>query len=314
MYPDQNSNPQKNQPEQPVNPTPSIPNVPQLENETPMEITIYPNNENASNQPQEVKLPEDIFSENLKMNVPQAPSMDLPPLPPIEPVKSDLNFGSEPKPEPITEITPTQIPTPIPTPNPIEKKEDFLHNPANQKLALIGGSVLGVLLVGGLAALFITTNQQPIKTNPTPVSPAVLKPLPNMNNSQATQPGIAVLSLSDYQLKVDTTYKKYQSLLSTNPISLNNGMVNIETIRYVGDEIFAISNELNDLELPDNLKVGNQKLVAEFNNLVASYDEIVKTYKTNNSLSPELKNKFNTFTKASNDKIKILIDEIKNLK
>jgi hypothetical protein len=316
MYPDPNLNPQNNKPEEPINQnsSPASPNVPQLENETPMDITIYPNNENASNQSLEINATEQTNPENTVIeHSPAEPitSIELPPLPPLpqspEITNKDLNFGSIPQPEPVTDITPSL--------NPVQKKEDFLHNPSNQKLALIGGIVLGVLFVGGLAAFFLTTNQQPQKTTTEPTTPITLQPLPNMDKPQVpTTPAKSVLSLSDYQLKIESTYKKYQTLITSNPVSLNNGMVNVDTISYLGNEIFAISTELNELNLPDNLKVGNQSIVNEFNTLVSAYDEVVKTYKTSNSLPLELKNKFNTFTKASNDKIKILVDEVKNLK
>ena len=177
---------------------------------------------------------------------------------------------------------------------------------------MIAGIVLGVLFVGGIVSLYLMNNKPAVVTAPTKPT-AALNTTP-MIKTTPTAPVIMKLTLTDYQMKVDSINTKYQNLITNNPININSSTLNIDTVRFVGDELFAISNEINELEVSDELKIFNQRLSIEFNSLVSTYDEVVKTYKASSALTMDLKNKFLLNTKSSNEKIKNTVLEIKSLK
>jgi hypothetical protein len=58
----------------------------------------------------------------------------------------------------------------------------------------------------------------------------------------------------------------------------------------------------------------NSRLNQELTLQVQIYDNLLKSYKTSNNLTPEMKNKFSTDLKASSDRLNLINTEIKNLK
>lgn len=321
----QNTNQTNNTSEQP-----QTPEVPQLQNETPLDITIYPSNENP-----------DINIEPQKIE-PLVTETSIAPSTPEPRLVQENTVVTESKPilesvNSISEVQNTQIPTPNPINTNIQNtytsenvlkdlsfnspsaEEPFTSqvkptepgvNQESQKLAVIIGASLGVLIVGIGSWYLLAGSKKPAPT-----------PTPSQNVTPAAQPTpistlnpIQSLTLTEYQTRIDSLYNKYNNVISSNPIDLSKATLSVESVRFVSDEIFSITTELNELNVSNGLKATNQNLYNEFNVLVSHYDKLLMTYKATNTLTNENKLNFNNSIKASNDKLKTLIDEIKNLK
>ena len=296
-------------PVQPLNPQPEVtpvnnqsPLTPQLENETPMDITIYPSNENPNVSEEPQKLNDTMLSSEVKPVTSISPLPELPPLPPLS-----TNI-QEPAPQ-ITQPLPNLTETNIINNNPVSSQESKLTNPNNQKIAIIGGALFGVLLVASASVYYLTTlskkTTQPVN-NPTPVSTATPSPLP--------APVVQKMTLGEYKLRTDSIFLKYSNTIKINPINLSSNVLSTETVKFVGDEIFALATEVSELNVPTELSTYNTRLNQELNFQVQTYDNLLKSYKTANMLTVEMKNKFSTDLKASTDRLNLLINEIKNLK
>lgn len=309
-------------PQNPIEPNPvTNTKLPQLENETPMDITIYPSNENP-----EVSIEPEKINESESKIQPQAvssisPAPELPPLPPLPPLPS--NTAAQTPITPVQEVKVAETtpkveetipnltqPTPITT-NPVANQENKLTNPNTQKIAIIGGVLIGILLVAGISVYYLTglTNKNNSKNVAIPVSP---KPTPT---PMPTPTPIAQnVTVAEYKLKVDSISNKYATLIKNNPVNLNSNVLNTDTVKFISDELFALATEVNEFNVPTELSNINSNLYQELNSQVQVYDTLLKSYKTANSLNPNIKNKFLTDSKTSLDRLNLLLNEIKNLK
>jgi len=331
--------------------------VPQLQSETPLDLTIYPSNENpqqiiepetftmepekksnpvntissenieitttpttetyinpapAALIPSEEMLNQKSVSENTQVahlieNIQPTPATEmqgqpLPPLPPLPDIKKTLNFGEEAANSTTTENL---------IANPLQNKESFLNNVSNQKLITYGGIILGIA-VAGIIASFIYISRQTQTKPTTPTTTPTLQTLAPIVVTPTTP--TQTLTLEEYQIKIDALNTKYQTTISTNPLNLTSNVLSTETVKFIGDEIFAIATEIDELRVPESAILSNSRLSQELKILVGTYDELLKSYKTSNALTNEMKTKFNTNLKASNDRLKVIFEEIKNLK
>jgi len=326
-----NPNPANNQitdnNNQPINPAPTpssnqdqtpAPQVPQLENETPMDITIYPSNENPNINIEPEKLNEVEIKTEPQAVTSISSNNELPPLPPLP----SINQQSV---EPQTPVAPTPVETistvnePIPNltqpvslnTNPVATQENKINNQNTQKIAIIGGILLGILVVASISIYYLTslTSKETITNNPITSAPIttptqVVTPTPIRQN----------VTSSEYKLKIDSISQKYANVITNNPINLTSNVLSTETVKFVGDEIFALATEVNELNVSPELSPVNSKLTQELNAQVQIYDNLLKDYKTSNTLSMNAKNKFTAESKASTDRLNLILLEIKNLK
>jgi hypothetical protein len=326
-----NPNPANNQitdnNNQPINPVPtppsnqeqtSAPQVPQLENETPMDITIYPSNENPNINIEPEKLNEVEIKTEPQAVTSISSNNELPPLPPLP----SINLQSV---EPQTPVAPTPVETistvnePIPNltqpvslnTNPVATQENKINNQNTQKIAIIGGILLGILVVASISIYYLTslTSKETITNNtatPTPITTPTQAVAPSPVRQNVTS--------SEYKLKIDSISQKYANVITKNPINLTSNVLSTETVKFVGDEIFALATEVNELNVSPELSPVNSKLTQELNAQVQIYDNLLKDYKTSNTLSMNAKNKFTAESKASTDRLNLILLEIKNLK
>jgi len=326
-----NPNPANNQitdnNNQPINPAPTpssnqeqtpAPQVPQLENETPMDITIYPSNENPNINIEPEKLSEEEIKTEPQAVTSISSNNELPPLPPLP----SINLQSV---EPQTPVAPTPVETistvnePIPNltqpvslnTNPVATQENKINNQNTQKIAIIGGILLGILVVASISIYYLTslTSKETITNNtatPTPITTPTQAVAPSPVRQNVTS--------SEYKLKIDSISQKYANLITKNPINLTSNVLSTETVKFVGDEIFALATEVNELNVSPELSPVNSKLTQELNAQVQIYDNLLKDYKTSNTLSMNAKNKFTAESKASTDRLNLILLEIKNLK
>jgi len=326
-----NPNPANNQitdnNNQPINPAPTpssnqdqtpAPQVPQLENETPMDITIYPSNENPNINIEPEKLNEVEIKTEPQAVTSISSNNELPPLPPLP----SINQQSV---EPQTPVAPTPVETistvnePIPNltqpvslnTNPVATQENKINNQNTQKIAIIGGILLGILVVASISIYYLTslTSKETITNNPITSAPITtptqaVTPTPIRQN----------VTSSEYKLKIDSISQKYANVITNNPINLTSNVLSTETVKFVGDEIFALATEVNELNVSPELSPVNTKLTQELNAQVQIYDNLLKDYKTSNTLSMNAKNKFTAESKASTDRLNLILLEIKNLK
>jgi hypothetical protein len=302
--------------------------LPQLEKETPLDITIYPNNENPNSitEPQKIEsiAPLETFSEIKSEN-----NFSIKPVENTvtsNPVQVELSTNN-----PVENTRPTNIPlvdeVPNPTPNPIndlsfnsvsnssttqlpeETSSLTTPKPSSQKLTIIIGVITGIVIVGISSFYLLSNSNKPsaptqenlVKNQPPETPVSSLTPTQN-------------LTLNEYQLKIDSFYTRYNNTISGNPIDLTKATLSVDSVRFVSDEIFMIATEIDELNIPANLKENNQKLSIEFKKLVNAYDVLLMNYKVSNTLNAETKNNFNVSIKTSNDNLKATVDIIKNLK
>ena len=308
---------QNNTPTNPDSEQPQIPVVPQLQSETPLDITIYPNNENP-----EVNIePQKISSQNFETSIAPKPTE----------TNNNETFSTHPEPAqvsspettfPVSEESKSVVsdlnPTaPISNDSSLKDLTFDTGNPENnlsgnptqiqnnassesQKIAIIIGVVVGIFTVGIASWYFLSGSKkqisntyvaQDIKPAPQVIPPSSLNPVQN-------------LTLVEYQTKVDSLYNRYNNIVTSNPVDLTKATLSVESVRFISDEIFSITTEINELNIPDNLKPVNQSLYVEYKNLVNNYDTLLMTYKTSNTLNNEVKLNFNNSIKISNEKIK----------
>jgi len=350
--------------------------VPQLQNETPMDITIYPSNENpeVSIEPQKIQSQPLISEESKPEALESIAPIDsiTPKQPTINPITFDTpveatvtatptslplmgtlntslinqnnsiesNFAPITQAKPVVEYSsntqnesipsapqPTQpntetVQNPIPSEIPNSSvnsglpNENFLQNPTNQKIAIIGGIILGLFLVAGVF-LFVFNGSKNVLIDKKDTTTAN-QPAPVLTNLTANPPAIKqeipVMSLADYQTRISDVYNKYQTLISSNQLNLVGNNLNLQTLKFVGDEIFALQSEVSQYNVAPEIKVYNNKVLAELYVLVSNYDDLLKSYKLSGNLTPEMKAKFLTSTKNSTEKLKIVVEEIRALK
>jgi hypothetical protein len=318
---------QNNTPTNPDSEQPQIPAVPQLQSETPLDITIYPNNENP-----EVNIePQKISSQNFETSIAPKPTetnnnetFSTHPEP-VQVSSPETTFPvSEESKSVVSDLNPT---APISNDSSLKDLTFDTGNPENnlsgnptqiqnnassesQKIAIIIGVVVGIFTVGIASWYFLSGSKKQIsntnvaqdnKPAPQVIPPSSLNPVQN-------------LTLVEYQTKVDSLYNRYNNIVTSNPVDLTKATLSAESVRFISDEIFSITTEINELNIPDNLKPVNQSLYVEYKNLVNNYDTLLMTYKTSNTLNNEVKLNFNNSIKISNEKIKAFVDQIKNLK
>jgi len=300
-------------PLQPLNSQPELnpvnnqgPLTPQLESETPMDITIFPSNENPNVSEEPQKINEINNTTEVQPITSISPNPELPPLPPLQPsIPTPLDVPTPSVNQPI----PNLVETPTVNSNPVSPQENKLINPNTQKIAIIGGALFGVLLVASASVYYLTTLSKKATTpvtTATPTSTATPTPIPT--------PVVQKMTLGEYKLRTDSIFLKYSNTIKNNPINLSSNVLSTETVKFVGDEIFALATEVSELNVPTELSTYNTRLNQELNFQVQTYDSLLKSYKTANTLTAEMKNKFTVDLKASTDRLNLLINEIKNLK
>lgn len=318
---------QNNTPTNPASEQPQIPAVPQLQSETPLDITIYPNNENP-----EVNIePQKISSQNFETSIAPKPTetnnnetFSIHPEP-VQVSSPETNFPvSEESKSVISDLNPS---APISNDSSLKDltfdtgnpENNLLGNPTqiqnnasseSQKIAIIIGVAVGIFTVGIASWYFLSGSKKQISN--TNVAQDI-KPAPQVTPPSSLNP-VQNLTLVEYQTKIDSLYNRYNNIVTSNPVDLTKATLSVESVRFISDEIFSITTEINELNIPDSLKPVNQSLYIEYKNLVNNYDTLLMTYKASNTLNNEVKLNFNNSIKISNEKIKAFVDQIKNLK
>jgi len=295
----QTTNNTNNFSEVPTQPAPN-PSLPQLERETPMDITIYPSNEN----PENVSEPEKLTSNELDTAQPKIYENLTTSITDFNNVPASNELpNSESSPNPVLQNT-------ISNEEPLKVVSEN-SNISTQKIAVIGGVLFGILIVAGVSIYYLSTLSKQTNTEKTQVGE---NQKPIVTQVEVQIPTKVELGIPEYKLRVDSIFTKYQNTISNNPINLNSNVPSFETIKFVSDEIFALAQEINELNLNPELNDVNIKLYNEMSTQVQSYDKLLKEYKTTNLISTQTKTAFLSETKASSDRINLLVNEIKNLK
>jgi hypothetical protein len=288
MNPDNNQNNITDQPQQ-------VPSVPQLENETPLDITIYPNSENQGNE------------------------MDSEKFPPQAPIQTPVNFDSavsnqssstesliqdkeQLPPIPSVSFTEPNL-NPLPNIDNPQTNNAPLNSSNNQKVAIIGGILLGILTVSGISVYYLSTLSKPLQTQT--FAPTI---------TQALVPQIQNLTNSEYKLKIEAEIEKLNSIAMNNPINFEMNNINTTSIEFVGNEIFAIATEINEINSnSEETRMLNEKLYNNLTNLVAHLDLVLKTYKDSTMVSVNQRQQFQAEYLRLANEIATTNLEIKNL-
>jgi hypothetical protein len=271
------------------NTTPNL--TPQLENETPLDITIYPSSENSEAPLDAEKI---VSSEIISPQNTSAPIS--------ENITSSIADFNSPINPPTNNVLINET---LPASNSIK------NNFTTQKIAVIGGVLIGILIVSGVSVYYLS-NISNVPNTESQINTELQKPA--ITQIESKTPARAELEVSEYVLKIDSVYTKYQNLVTNNPINLATNNPSYETIKFVSDEIFALSIEINELNIKTELVDINNKLYNELNTQVQNYDKLLKEYKSSNAISAQTKNIFLTENKASADRMNLIINEIKSLK
>jgi hypothetical protein len=293
-------------PEPTPTPEPQLPPVQntrplQLENETPMDITIYPSNENPNTIEEPQKITE--ISNQIEIQPVTSISQELPPLPPLPTLNQEIKPTES---LPIPNLTQTEVINN----NPLSAQESKLTNPNTQKIAIIGGVLFGILLVTGISVYYLTS----MTTKKAPISDKIAAPVTPKPIPVPVIPVNQNITTGEYKLRIDSIFLKLNNTLKNNPINLSANVLSTETVKFVSDEVFALATEVNELNIQPELASLNSRLNQELTVQVQIYDNLLKSYKTSNNLTPEMKNKFSTDLKASSDRLNLINTEIKNLK
>jgi hypothetical protein len=323
MNPTPSDNQNLNQtPQQPQDQTPQ---VPQLENETPLDITIYPSNENNQNPLEPQKVTDNLTkSDDLQTaNLISEPinSIAPNPIPELNPVsdiveKSQTVEVSQDQALPTLPTLNTQ--TPIETTNPVvnqfgfdpvESHESKNINPDIQKIAIIGGAIIGVILVAVLSYSLLAKPQNITESKPSEVTQKQV--VTKISNPEPENP---VISLQDYQAKISAIDVKYQSIFTSNPMNLDKASPSLKTIEFIGNEIFALADEVNQINVTSNLRAANSKYYNNLMSIVNHLDKVLKTFKESNSVDMKTRNEFLMELQKLQIQTANTVIEIKNLK
>jgi hypothetical protein len=241
------------------------------------------------------------------------------PEPIINPVESIINNQT-----PVSE-TPAQVPSSeaISTSSELSFNSETkptsstTNNPLIQKIAIIGGVAVGIILVAAGGIIYVANRSETNEINQTNISieepmQQIVAPTPTPV-PMVEMPINQVLSASEYKLKVEEYYSKYLDIQAKNQLNLTSNVLSTETVKFISDEVFAIATEVNELSLPEELQPTNNVLHQNLQDVVSIYDELLKTYKDSNVLTPEMRNNFTTELNSTEDRLKLTTDSIKNL-
>lgn len=305
----------------------------QLENETPMDLTVKfdepieePKPFSISSQPtQTYSIQPDVKMETTTSSEPILKQAQVEPQPitPQPTLPPQPNTISEEISNPIQYTLPKDIPNDTPAntiSNPLQNlefsKSKDISNPGIQKIMIIAGALLGVLIVVGVGFIFFSNNNQASTSTQDEVtnitqSQAIVPITTPVTNTLETQ---SALSLTEYQSIVGEIETSTNSILVKYPINLSQNKIDPESVRFASEELFSNYQKIIELKFPENAKASNEKLASTYQSLYQSYDLILKTFKESNTITQEARSKFTTEYNQAQTNLKNIFLEIKNLK
>lgn len=301
----------------------------QLEKETPMDLTVIEtpkpdvtNTENFSIAPQ-VQQKEEVPTIAPTQTIFEAP---IPQKPENTITETKTETTSSPEPISLNQTTPLietqvkiqeEVPTSTTspqTPNPLQNLEfsssKQISTPNFQKIVIIAGALIGVILVVGVGFIFFSTNPKK-DTSPVTTQPVTSEATPAVSNQIQEE---VKLSLSEYQSIVNEIDTATNNILVKYPINLSQNKIDPESVRFASEELFANYQKINNLNVPDNAKQTKSSLAATYQTLYQSYDLVLKTFKETNTITPDVKAQFTKDYNLAISNLKLNFQNIKNLK
>lgn len=289
----------------------------QLENETPMDLTVK-FEEPLEPKPFSIAKTEPVTQPTPSITPAVEPTPSITPaLNPAEQLMASTSIT--PNTEPINQAPQTTNPIEqiVNVPNPLKNlefsKSNDISNTGIQKIVIILGAVLGVVIVVGVGFFLLSNNNQPNIQNTTQVN-NVVESAPIAPTVTPTLTVVAVLPLAEYQAVISEIETNTNTILVKYPINLSQNKIDPESVRFASEELFSNYQKIVDLKTPEGAKASNEKLAATYQTLYQSYDLILKTFKENNIVTPEAKTKFTADYNQAQSNLKAVFLEIKNLK
>jgi len=159
-------------------------------------------------------------------------------------------------------------------------------NPDTQKVILVVAGILGALVVFGGGFYFLRSRTE------TNITPPLNQQPTTETTMQPVIPASQELSVSEYQKQVADIESKTITTIKNAPINVNATTQNIDQVRFASDNLFANYQDLMQMSVKEDIKPLHSQMIADYKLLVDSYDIVLKSLKETNKITPEARTAF----------------------